>query len=93
MGQLTSMTEINKNAPITSLYPTHADALKKTNILPNKIPTVQELYKQELERKEIQEKKEEEKIEDRINARSTLFLATHVLYQSTGEIPWGSSGK
>eukprot|EP00957_Ditylum_brightwellii_P081050 6164523-Ditylum_brightwellii.AAC.1 len=53
MGRLTSMTEKNKNAPITSLCPMHADALKKVNILPKKIPMVHKLYKQELAREEM----------------------------------------
>eukprot|EP00957_Ditylum_brightwellii_P172993 13170561-Ditylum_brightwellii.AAC.1 len=61
MGQLTSITEENRNVPIMSIYPTHANALKKANLLPKRIPTVQELYDQELARKEKQKLKEAEK--------------------------------
>eukprot|EP00957_Ditylum_brightwellii_P170425 12973022-Ditylum_brightwellii.AAC.1 len=76
MGRLTSMTEKNKNAPIASLYPTHADALKKANILPKKIPTVHKLHKQELAREEMQKKKAEEK-DKRQDKRMIYFVIGH----------------
>eukprot|EP00957_Ditylum_brightwellii_P202193 15329031-Ditylum_brightwellii.AAC.3 len=61
MGRLTSITDENKNVPITSLFSTHANSLKKTNLLPKKIPTAQELYDQELARVEQRKLKEAEK--------------------------------
>eukprot|EP00957_Ditylum_brightwellii_P057069 4325039-Ditylum_brightwellii.AAC.1 len=76
MGQLTSMTEENKNVPITYLYPTHADALRKANILPKKIPMVHKLYKQELVREEMQKKKVEEK-NRRHDKRTIYFVIGH----------------
>eukprot|EP00957_Ditylum_brightwellii_P083270 6331398-Ditylum_brightwellii.AAC.1 len=61
MGRLTSITHENKDMPITSLYPTHTDALKKANLLPKRFPTMRELYEQELEWKEKQKLKDAEK--------------------------------
>eukprot|EP00957_Ditylum_brightwellii_P210776 15365384-Ditylum_brightwellii.AAC.1 len=61
MGRLTLITEENRDMPITSLYPTHAAALKKSKLLPKKIPTVRELCDQELAQKEKQKLKKAEK--------------------------------
>eukprot|EP00957_Ditylum_brightwellii_P179032 13637317-Ditylum_brightwellii.AAC.1 len=61
MGRLTLITNENKGMSITSLYPTHADALWKANLLYKKIPTIHELYAQELEQKEKQKSKDAEK--------------------------------
>eukprot|EP00957_Ditylum_brightwellii_P080697 6137263-Ditylum_brightwellii.AAC.1 len=59
-----------------SLYPTHADALKKANIFPKKIPMVHKVYKQELAREEMQKKKAEEK-KRRQDKRTIYFVIGH----------------
>eukprot|EP00957_Ditylum_brightwellii_P082248 6254074-Ditylum_brightwellii.AAC.1 len=61
MGRLTSITNKNKDTLITTLYPTHAAALRKANLLPKRIPTIRELYEEELQWKEKRKIKEAEK--------------------------------
>eukprot|EP00957_Ditylum_brightwellii_P123735 9433196-Ditylum_brightwellii.AAC.1 len=79
MGRLTSITEENKDVPITSFYPTHANALKKENLLPKRIPIVKELYDQELARKEKQKLKEAEK-EKRKDEQRIYFVIGHICF-------------
>eukprot|EP00957_Ditylum_brightwellii_P158441 12059390-Ditylum_brightwellii.AAC.1 len=61
IGQLTLLTQENKNMPVTDLYPLHAAALNTAKLLTKKIPTVNELYQQEDDRWQRSKKKEEEK--------------------------------
>eukprot|EP00957_Ditylum_brightwellii_P094164 7169005-Ditylum_brightwellii.AAC.1 len=79
MGRLTSITDENRNMTITSLYPTHAAALQKANLLSKKIPTIHELYDQELARREKQKLKEEEK-ETRKNEQRIYFVIGHTCF-------------
>eukprot|EP00957_Ditylum_brightwellii_P037930 2868926-Ditylum_brightwellii.AAC.1 len=76
MERLTSITEENKDVLITSLYPTHVNALKKANLLPKRISTIQELYDQELARKEQQKLKEAGK-EKRKDEQRIYFVIGH----------------
>eukprot|EP00957_Ditylum_brightwellii_P008439 639375-Ditylum_brightwellii.AAC.1 len=79
MGRLTSITNENKNMTITSLYLTHADDLKKVNLLPKRIPTIRELYEQELKRKENQKLKDAEK-EKRKDEQRIYFVIGHARF-------------
>eukprot|EP00957_Ditylum_brightwellii_P163977 12484836-Ditylum_brightwellii.AAC.1 len=79
MGRLTSIPEENKDVPIMSLCTTHANALKKANPLPKKIPMVRELYDQELTRKQQQKLKEVKK-EKRKGEQRIYFVIGHARF-------------
>eukprot|EP00957_Ditylum_brightwellii_P043225 3275780-Ditylum_brightwellii.AAC.1 len=81
MGRLTSITNENKNMLIASLYPSHAAALQKSNLLSKKIPTIRELYDQELKWREIQKLKDAEK-EKRKDEQRIYFVIGHACFQA-----------
>eukprot|EP00957_Ditylum_brightwellii_P011677 882229-Ditylum_brightwellii.AAC.1 len=72
IGRLTSMTDENKNAPITSLYATHADTLKKASILSKKFQQFKIYMNRNSEEKKYRKKKEEEK--NRRHDKCTIYF-------------------
>eukprot|EP00957_Ditylum_brightwellii_P120209 9172657-Ditylum_brightwellii.AAC.1 len=72
LRSLTSLTESNHHSPSLDLYPLHAAALRKANLLPKNIPAIRDLYQQEDDRRRRQKKKEEE-VEKRQDGRTCYF--------------------
>eukprot|EP00957_Ditylum_brightwellii_P205619 15344651-Ditylum_brightwellii.AAC.1 len=83
--------EGNQHSPILDLYPLHAAALRKANLLPKNISSMRDLYQQKDDRRRRQKKKEEE-AEKRQDGRTCYFVISHLrfwkkfnlkIYQST----------
>eukprot|EP00957_Ditylum_brightwellii_P078528 5970797-Ditylum_brightwellii.AAC.1 len=79
LGWFTSLPESNQHSPILDLYPLHAAALKKANLLPKNIPTLKELHQQEYDRRRQQKKKEEE-VEKQQDGRTCYFVIGHTRF-------------
>eukprot|EP00957_Ditylum_brightwellii_P209287 15361088-Ditylum_brightwellii.AAC.1 len=75
--RLTTMATINTGKKITDLYPDHAEALSRTDLLPKNPPTLNELYEQEQRYQEEQEQLSEEQDKSKSSRETFLLLNTH----------------